>query len=170
MEQTPSTTLAAQAGAITAAICAEANQRAAQAGVVAALHALILAALARLFAGLENLLHLWQAGQLPASGATAPCRSPASAAAPHPSRHAVPGLSRPCASAPRTTQPAAGQHDHARHAAASSAVAQSHCTAAPRQACAPWPQARSARRTAAARTAEGFFTIFALHAPTLNCA
>ena len=60
------TPLAIQVAGIAADLHATAEHRAAQAGVVAALHALILATLARLFTCLEDLVTLWQSGQLPA--------------------------------------------------------------------------------------------------------
>ena len=60
-----STPLAQQIAAITAAIRTEADHHANQAGLVASLHALIFAALSRLFTRLESILTLWQAGQLP---------------------------------------------------------------------------------------------------------
>ncbi len=44
---------------------AAADHQAAEAGLIAALHALILATLARLFNRLENMVALWAAGALP---------------------------------------------------------------------------------------------------------
>ena len=58
--------LASQVAGITADLRATADLHAAQAGLVAALRALILATLARLFTHLEGLIALWQSGQLPA--------------------------------------------------------------------------------------------------------
>jgi len=72
---------------------AQAADHAAQAGLMAALHALSLAALARIFARLGDMIDLWQSGQLP------PCPAPA----PRPlgtSAHATPSpqpCRRPCA-------------------------------------------------------------------------
>ena len=71
--------LAQHVAGIHAELRAEADHHAAQAGVIAALHALILTALARLFARLDDLLALWQAGQLPPLIARAPASRPKSA-------------------------------------------------------------------------------------------
>ena len=59
-------TFAPQVASIAADLRATADFHAAQAGLVAALHALILAALARLFTRLEDLVTLWQSGQFSA--------------------------------------------------------------------------------------------------------
>ena len=173
MDQTLSTPLAAQVGAITAAIRAEANQRAAQAGVIAALHALIFAAFARMVAGLEKLIQLWQSGLLPQASATAPRHSPPSAATTPHAHNGVSGPSGLRASAPATTQPAATQPSaspdgHARRAAASSAVGLFPRAAAPRHAYAPGPQAPVDSHTAVTRTGEGFVAILVLCASLLN--
>jgi len=53
------------AAGLAAAMRAEADLRAAEAGLVAALHTLILATLARLLTRLEEMVALWQAGRLP---------------------------------------------------------------------------------------------------------
>jgi len=67
---------------------AEADQ--AQAWLPASLHALIAACFARLFARLEQLVLLWQSGQLPHPPVNAP----------HPARHPVPARPR---SSPRAS-------------------------------------------------------------------
>ena len=59
------TSLARNLAVILTDIRSEADRRAAERGLVAALHALILSAFARLFTRLETLVSLWQAGQLP---------------------------------------------------------------------------------------------------------
>ena len=66
MQTHPSSALALHVAGLSAALRAEADHHAVQAGLVMALHALILAAPARIMARLENLIALWQAGQLPA--------------------------------------------------------------------------------------------------------
>jgi len=58
------TPLAHHLTTITAELRAQANRATTEAGPIAALHALFLAALARLFNGLTELFSLWQAGQL----------------------------------------------------------------------------------------------------------
>lgn len=57
--------LAQQVAGIRAGVHAQADHYAVRSGVVAALHVLILACLARLLARFEDILALWQAGQLP---------------------------------------------------------------------------------------------------------
>lgn len=59
------TPTAAQLAALLAGIRAEADHHAAHAGLVATLHALILAALARLIGRFADLFALWRSGQLP---------------------------------------------------------------------------------------------------------
>ncbi len=115
MQYITSTPLAAQAGAIAVAIRAEACHRAAQAGIVATLHALILSALARLVTSLENLLQLWQAGVLPPPAArpAAPRPAPSPDATTPPLRQA------------RARHPSATRHSHARLAAMAGAPAPS---------------------------------------------
>jgi len=57
--------LATRVAGIAADLRATADLHAAQAGALAALHALILAAFVRLFDRLADLVTLWQSGQLP---------------------------------------------------------------------------------------------------------
>ncbi len=103
--------LAAQVAAITAGIRAESDLRAAEAGLIAALQALILATLARLFSRLESLIELWAAGQLPIPAhtphrrATAPARPrPNSVPAPR-ARRAIPRPALPLPAPSATTRP-----------------------------------------------------------------
>jgi|GEM_PF-2270219 len=65
MLETAPPPLAQHIAGIAAGMRAMADDQAAQAGLVAALHALILATLARLLSRLEQMVELWQAGQLP---------------------------------------------------------------------------------------------------------
>ncbi len=99
MSEHSTTPLAHQVAIMAAEMRAAADHQAAEAGLIAALHALILATLARLFDRLENMVALWAAGALPAraprqpsparpraqaeshSPRTAPCRT--SRARPH---------------------------------------------------------------------------------------
>jgi len=76
-----------------AGIRADAAYHAAQAGLIAALHALILTALARLIARLDHIVTLWAAGQLPIP---APAK-------PRTERTARPGT--PARHTPRTRRP-----------------------------------------------------------------
>ena len=94
------TPLAASAAGILAALRHEADCHAADlslgSGPVAALHALILACLARLLTSLGDLLDLWRAGQLPPPQPANPtglrqAGSTPLPAAPHPGRSAVCG-------------------------------------------------------------------------------
>ena len=85
--------LAEQVAAILARIHASVEDHHARPGLVAALHALILSAFARLFTRLETLVALWQAGQLPATAARpqAPMPAPRTQAASRPTpRHTKP--------------------------------------------------------------------------------
>ena len=156
MQHITSTPLAAQAGAIAAAIRAEASQRAAQAGMVAALHALILSALARLVTSLENLVQLWQAGLLPSP------RAPAV-------RHATPGATSstaPLAAAPslqqqRARHPSAARDRHAPIPAARRPAIPTARRSAARAALHPAPEARHAPPD---------FPFFGLHVSIQTCA
>lgn len=128
MEHITSTPLAAQAGAIAAAIRAEASHQAIKAGMVAALHALILSALARLVTSLENLLQLWQAGALP---------SPAS----RPATPRAAAIQAPDATTPPLRQARARHFSVTRQRHARSATS----TAAPAPSTPPFPQHTRAR-------------------------
>ena len=86
LEQSPPP-LTRQLTDLAAGVRAEAALRAAEAGLVAALHALILGCLARLLARLDDLAALWVSGQLPHPNHTI--------APPHPSRAARDGASPP---------------------------------------------------------------------------
>jgi len=85
--------LAQQVAGIAANMRAQAADQAAQAGLIASLHALILAALAQIFAHLGAMFDLWQSGQLPPCPAPAP-RSP-SATTQRTTAHATPSP-EPC--------------------------------------------------------------------------
>ncbi len=81
--------LARQIGGIAAELRAHAQEESARTGLAAVVHALILALLARIFGRLENMVALWQAGQLPALApqpARATARTPAPAAPANPWR------------------------------------------------------------------------------------
>jgi|GEM_PF-6344798 len=67
---------------------AKAHDRAAQWGPVAALHALILAMLARILLRLETMIHLWQQGLLPPHSSRPPAPT-------HPHDRARPSTHRP---------------------------------------------------------------------------
>ena len=72
--------LASHVASITGELRAQAATSAARAGVLAALHALLFAALVRLFDQLACMVDLWRAGQLPASApATTRPRTPLTA-------------------------------------------------------------------------------------------
>lgn len=161
MQHTSSTPLAAQAGAIAAAIRAEASHQALKAGMVAALHALILSALARLVARLENLVQLWQAGLLPPHPAT-------------PARRTNPPISAPLAAAPST-----GLTPREPRARPPSAVRDSHVPhAIARRPASPViifsrvvpVSAPTARHLAPCRARPPDFSFFARHTPSPNCA
>ena len=61
--------------------------------IPAAIHALIIACLARIFASLERLVALWQSGLLPPPQPSRPSRTPRPSC-PRPSRRRTPGLRR----------------------------------------------------------------------------
>ena len=157
MQPLSSTPLAAQAGAIAAAIRAEASHQALKAGMVAALHALILSALARLVARLENLVQLWQAGLLPSHPAT-PASRATPPIAPHNSAPSVPGPREP-----RTSPASIVRHRDAQSAAAH---APNRPTTIPCRAPDPVPEARP---PTIRRAQPPEFSIFALHTPSPNC-
>lgn len=66
MSEHPPTPLAHQVAIMAAEMRAAADHQAAEAGLIAVLHALILATLARLLDRLETMVALWAAGALPA--------------------------------------------------------------------------------------------------------
>lgn len=84
--------LAQRVAGIAAAMRATADEQAAGAGLLAALHALILTTLARLFGRLEHIVQLWQAGQLSLPAEPQPARR-----SPAPSRAKRTTASRPAA-------------------------------------------------------------------------
>ena len=99
----PTPLLAHHLAALTAELRAQADRAAAEAGLIAALHALILATLARLFTRLETLVDLWAAGQLPhLTQAVRPRATPAPAH-PSPPRQAAIAAPRPHRAAPQAT-------------------------------------------------------------------
>ncbi len=130
------TPLAHHLATITAELRAQANRATTDAGPIAALHALILAALARLFNGLTELFSLWQAGQL---APALPAHNGATTSRNH--NH------------PRAATP------HHRHAAARPAARHSNAlapTAAPiRRHSAPAKRALNPSRRTAARRGSG---------------
>ena len=146
MQPVSSTPLAAQAGAIAAAIRAEASHQARKAGMVAALHALILSALARLVASLENLVQLWQAGLLPP-------------------RPTTPAQAAPIPREPRPRS--AARHSHVRVTPRATAPR----ARVPAIILSPSPQAQAAkpRHPAQARAHPPDFRFFAFHTPSTNC-
>jgi len=79
--ETSAPLLAHRVAAIQAEIRDEAAHHAARAGLVASLHVLILTALARLLACLEQMVELWRSGQLPPKSPTR-IASPAAVHAP----------------------------------------------------------------------------------------
>jgi hypothetical protein len=66
MSEHPPTPLAHQVAVMAAEMRAAADHQAAEAGLIAVLHALILATLARLLDRLETMVALWATGALPA--------------------------------------------------------------------------------------------------------
>jgi len=129
LDQSPQP-LAERIADMAAELRATADEAAAQAGLVAALHALILAALVRIFTRLEDMVALWQSGQLPP---LAPARH-AERSAPNPPRitrrmaasrrpHFQAHAQAPEANAPESVRhaaepaaparPAPGRHTHA---------------------------------------------------------
>ena len=133
---------------------ADAARHAAQRGALAALHALICAALIRLFAGLHDLMDLWRSGQLPPQSSSPaeaqhlPRRAPVCAGADIPARLSRPrqpaatfAAARPTAAAvvpAETASRAAPRHAPA-HAAKAPATPSPRPPIYPRIRLPPWP-------------------------------
>ena len=88
MSTNPTQSLVGQVAAIQAGFRSDAARLSAEAGVVAALHVLILAALAQLCASLEHMLAAWKSGDLaPPASAKAPTGTPVPSPARPPEGH-----------------------------------------------------------------------------------
>lgn len=173
MQQAHPNSLPAQAGAIAVAIRADADQRAKHGGAVALLHALILGALARIFARLGDMIALWQAGLLPLTCAapSPPRRAPHAVVTSSASGQAAPRRALPRATQSATPHPFPAPKAPARHRARVAAIARGVGNARPRRAGVP-PQSGASRNrvsSVATRAIHAPFSIFAVPASLPNC-